>query len=595
MSMLNKSRREFLKTLGVATAASVLSPKVSLANKEQIKFERPGKKQPNFIIVLADDMGFGDLSAKDHKMIKTPNIDRFFEEGMEFSRFYVAPVCSPTRAGLLTGRAHYRTGVTNVGSCGDRIKMDEFTIAKALGEAGYETAIFGKWHLGDNYPMRPQDMGFKETAIHKSCCLTPWDRNDPPGENYYDPLLYHNGVRKQYEGYCMDVYTGLSLDYATRCADANKPFLIYLSTNTPHGPLNVAPNYSGPYKSEGAEAIDAEYYGTISNLDENIGRLVRGLKDRGLEEDTLVIFLTDNGNASGRYGDWGIKLKGQKADVYEGGIRIPCAMRWPGVIKAGTVNPNIASYMDLMPTLLQAADIKSSSEKQIDGASILPLALGQSNSHPDRKIIIQWHQGLQPQLNRSFTIFDQKWKLVQAQGGFHKSGKFLQGEYRYELYDIDQDPAETKDLSRQHPEIVQAYREEYEDWFWEVMRERGPDPQEIFIGSPKENPSMLMASGSFVEQDDPKNFGTGEWPARVLKSGQYDIKAYFRDGVTTGGKLRFCFGETNLVNKAKKRSKTHHFKDVSLEAGSDWLLCHILTDTGYQVPTYVEITAKFIK
>lgn len=594
MAADKKSRREFLKTMGVVTAASVLSPKVSLANKEQIKFQHRNGGRPNFIVVMADDMGYGDLSLKGHKQIRTPQIDKFFKEGMEFSRFYVAPVCSPTRAGLLTGRAHYRTGVTNVGSCGDRIKMDEITVAKALGDAGYETAIIGKWHIGDNYPMRPQDMGFKETVIHKSCCLTPWDRNDPPGENYYDPYLYHNGERKQYKGFCMDVYTDLSLEYAARCAAEDKPFFIYLSTNTPHTPLTVDPKYSKPYENAGVEPLDAEYYGTITNLDENVGRLVKGIHDQGLEEDTLIIFLTDNGNASGRIHDWGIKLRGEKADVYEGGIRVPCAMRWPGVIEPGASTGSIASYMDVMPTLLHAAGVEPSKEKAMDGMSVLPLALGKSHPDPDRKIIIQWHQGLQPQLNRSFTIFNQNWKLVQAEGGFHKSGKFLQGEYRYELFNIDEDMAETRDLASEYPEIVESFHSEYEDWFWEVMRERGPDPQEIFIGSPRENPSMLMASGSFVEQDDPKNFGTGEWPSRVLKSGKYDIKAFFRDGVQTTGKLRFRFGDKNLEKRARKRSKTHHFKDVSLEAGSDWLLCHVLTDTGYQVPTFVEIRAKFI-
>ncbi|MBT4715182.1 MAG: arylsulfatase [Candidatus Marinimicrobia bacterium] len=594
MSVELKSRRDFLKTMGVAAIATSIAPAFNKPKEDPFIFERPGKKQPNFIIVLADDMGFGDLGAKDHKMIKTPNIDRFFEEGMEFSRFYVAPVCSPTRAGLLTGRAHYRTGVTNVGSCGDRIKMDETTIAKTLGDAGYETAIFGKWHLGDNYPMRPQDLGFKETVIHKSCCLTPWDRNDPPGENYYDPLLYHNGVRKQYGGYCMDVYTDLSLEYAATCAAADKPFFIYLSTNTPHGPLNVAPDYSAPFKAAGSEAMDAEYYGTISNLDDNIGRLVQGLKDNGLDEETLVIFLTDNGNASGRYGDWGIKLRGKKADVYEGGIRIPCAMRWPGVIEPGTSTGTIASYMDLMPTLLNAANVQPTKQEKIDGSSVLPLALGKGSPSSDRKIIIQWHQGLQPQLNRSFTIFNQNWKLVQAQGGFHRSGKFLQGQYLYELFDIDADPAETKDLAAQHPDIVKAFHQEYEDWFWEVMRERGPDPQEIFIGSPKENPCVLMASGSFVEQDEHPNFGTGEWPSRVLKTGKYDIKIHFRDALKAPGVLSFRFGKQKLEKSVRKRSKTHTFKDVDLSAGSDWLLCHVRNKQGLQVPTYIEIDAKFI-
>lgn len=582
MSFVKLTRRGFLKSIGAAaiSAGSLARCSTAMGGSGGV-----GRKRPNIIVVLTDDQGYGDVGFHGNKTVRTPNLDRFAGEGVDLTRFYVAPVCSPTRAGIITGRYHYRTGVTNVGSCGDRIKAREVTIAEVLRGAGYATAIYGKWHIGDNYPMRPQDNGFEEAVIHKGACLTPWFRNDPPGENYFDPYLFHNGKKKRYKGYCMDVYTDLAMEFMEKNAKRDKPFFIYLATNTPHGPLNVSKKYSEPYKRIGLTERMAEYYGTITNIDYNIGRLISRLKDLDLDENTIVIFLTDNG-ASGASS---LKLRGRKATVYEGGIRVPCVFRWPGVFKGDTKVDRIAAYIDLMPTVLDAVGIAPPEAVMLDGVSLMPLLKGRPERYPDRTLIIQWHQGLNPQMYRSFTVFNQRFKLVQAVGGFQHSGKFLTDEYKYELFDIPKDPLEKNDISSRHPGIVAKMKRQYEQWFWDVMKSRGPDPEKICIGSPHENPSRLMASGSFVEQDQIPNIVTGEWPSCVLRTGNYEVKMVFHEGLKSGGKLHFKFGEVSLNKDVEKGITQHVFKDVRLKKGSDWLEAFVKSDGKRIIPIFVDV------
>lgn len=589
MNFDKPTRRDFLKGISMAAVSTEVLAKFNSVLGANRSMEQIEKKRPNIIIVLTDDQGYGDVGFHGNEIVKTPNLDQFAREGTDLTRFYVAPVCSPTRAGIMTGRYHYRTGVTNVGSCGDQIKKTEVTIAKALRDAGYATAIFGKWHLGDNYPIRPQDMGFEEAVIHKSCCLTPWFRNDPHGENYFDPFLFHNGVKKQYKGYCMDVYTDLAIDFAEKNNMQQKPFFIYLSTNTPHEPLNVGKEFSEPYKEIGLSDYYAKYFGTITNIDYNFGRLTTKLKELGLEENTMVIFLSDNGAAGGDMTGWPQKLRGKKASVYEGGIRVPCVFRWPDEFKGGTKIDRISAYIDLMPTALEAAGVAPPQGIKFDGISLLPLLKGQPENYLDRTIIIQWHQGLNPQMYRSFTVFNQRFKLVQAVGGFQRSGKYLIDEYKYELFDIAKDQLERNNVSSEHPEVVLEMKKQYEEWFWDVIKERGPDPQEIFIGSPHENPCRLMASGSFVEQDEIPNFGTGEWPSRVIKSGKYNIKMMFLKGLKSGGNLHFRFGDAKFDEIVEKGITECNLGDIYLENGCDWLEGYVSSNGKRIIPTYIDL------
>jgi arylsulfatase A-like enzyme len=550
-------------------------------NQESTK--TPAK--PNIILILTDDQGYEDVGFNGSTLLKTPYLDKMAEDGVAMDRFYVAPVCSPTRAGLMTGRYHYRTGVTNVGSCGDRIKGSEKTIADILSSEGYATAIYGKWHMGDNYPMRPMDKGFQEAIVHRGCCLY--------RDGYFDPILSHNGKDTQYSGYCMDVYTDLTLNFAEKNGAIKKPFFIFLSTNTPHSPLIVGEEYSSRFGKMGVDNNVAIYLGMLENIDYNIGRIFSGLKKLGIDDNTLVIFLSDNGRASSKVTDYDTReqfLRGKKADVYEGGIKSPCVFKWPGKISPNRRVAALASYVDIMPTILAAAGIKKPEELTLDGIDIMPMINGSIKSR-DTNVIIQWHQGLVPQLNRSFTVIGQKYKLVQAEGGFHKSGKFLAAQYNYELFNIENDPFEQYNIAGEHPHIVQEMKAEYENWFWEVIRERGPDPELSTVGTQFENPVRI--GGVYVEQDQDKepNYPTGEYPTRIAKEGIYHVKVFYRRLVKAGAEVNFVFNEVDMKHITTDDAGYFDFGKITISAGEDWMYAYAKNPGENEkiFPKYIEI------
>ena len=265
---------------------------------------------PNIIIVLSDDQGWGDLGIHGNEVISTPKLDAFAREGVNFSRFYTSPVCSPTRASLMTGRYYYRTGVLHTSRGGAKMHGDEVTLAESLGGHGYATGIFGKWHLGDTYPMRPSDQGFAESLIHKSGGIgqTP----DRPN-SYLNPILWENGKRVASEGYCTDIFFDSALSFIER--NQANPFLVYLALNAPHAPLEIDERYVLPYRAKGLDDSTAKVYGMVQNIDENFGRLLRRLEELELRENTVVFFLGDNGPQQRRFNGG---LRGRKSSVFEG-------------------------------------------------------------------------------------------------------------------------------------------------------------------------------------------------------------------------------------------------------------------------------------
>ena len=312
---------------------------------------------------MTDDQGYGDFGFAGNLWIETPQLDRLADESATVERFYVSPVCTPTRANLMTGRYNYRTRAIDTYLGRAMMEPDEVTLAEVLGEAGYATGIFGKWHLGDMYPLRAIDQGFDEALVHRGGGIG--QPSDPPGGEgkYTDPVLYLNDEERAYEGYCTDIYFDHALDFMSRMVAEDRPFFAYVPTNAPHGPFHDAPEaWYEHYRAadlrgalpDGAtdEDVDrlARIYAMISNVDDNVGRVLDHLDVLGAADDTIVVFLVDNGPNGRRYT---AGLRGQKGTVYEGGLRSPLLVRWPGRLTAGHAVDRIAAHYDLMPTLLE--------------------------------------------------------------------------------------------------------------------------------------------------------------------------------------------------------------------------------------------------
>ncbi|QDU10535.1 arylsulfatase [Gimesia aquarii] len=343
--------------------------------------------RPNVVLILTDDQGYGDVGFHGNTKIKTPHLDQMAAKGIELSRFYCSPVCAPTRASLMTGRYYYRTGVIHTSRGGAKMHGDEVTIAELLKDAGYKTGIFGKWHLGDNFPMRPQDQGFEQSLIHKSGGLG--QSPDQPN-SYLNPWLWKNGTKQKVVGYCSDVFFKAAIDFIDRQKTDQQPFFVYLPTNAPHTPLEVSPSYWQPYQKAGLNETTAKVYGMISNLDDNVGKLMSYLKRSHLLDTTIVLFIGDNGPQQKRFNSG---LRGRKSSTYEGGIRVPFLAQWPGRFQEGTKSDLIAAHIDILPTLLALTKTPLPASLELDGVDLSEVLLNQSKVLPERSLFFRSTEG----------------------------------------------------------------------------------------------------------------------------------------------------------------------------------------------------------
>ncbi len=479
---------------------------------------------PNVIVILTDDQAFGDVGVHGNRKIRTPNLDRFAREGVRLTRFYCQPLCCPTRAGLMTGRYHYRTGVLHSSRGGAKMRGNEVTVAELLAKAGYATGIFGKWHLGNNYPMRPQDQGFDEVLIHRSGAP-----GQPPdhGNSYFDPLLWHNGRQIRADGYCADVFT----DAAIRFIDVNRTrrFFVYLSTSAPHTPLEIAESYVAPYRQLGLGEDTAKVYGMLTNMDDNLGRLLAHLDELKLREETLIVFLSDNGISEGgpSANRYNFGLRGHKTWTYEGGVRVPCFVQWPGAVKGGRQVEQMAAHIDLLPTILDACGIQAPANLKLDGVSLLPALRGAEIAEGDRVIFIQCHRGLDPHRYLNGTAVTQRYKLIFNPGTFGRRQPVDKNQV--ELYDLVSDPGEQRNLSRMKPQVVSRLKAAYDRWFEEVEVTRSFVPGVMHLGPQMETPALLSRY-----QDGTYRGGYSRgWSMRVAQ-GRYEFRvkqpAESRDG-----------------------------------------------------------------
>lgn len=510
-----------------------------------------GAERPNVILVMTDDQGIGDLGIHGNDKIKTPNLDKFGREGIELTRFYVSPVCAPTRAELMTGRNYYRTGVIHTSRGGAKMHTEETTVAELLGSAGYRTGLFGKWHLGDNYPMRPQDQGFQEVLMHKSGGIT-----QPPDQPnaYQDPILWHNGERIRANGYCTDVFFGAAMKFIGE--NRQKPFFAYIALNAPHTPLEVNDDYVKPYKAMGLDDTTAKVYGMVQNIDENFGRLVAHLDKLKLRENTILIFMTDNGPQQSRYT---MNLRGRKSQTYEGGNRVPFFIQWPAKWKGMRQIDRVAANIDILPTLLEVCEVRKPKDLKLDGMSLLPLFSGtKSDPWPDRMLFFQVHRSLTPKLYQNFSVVNQRWKMVGSPGTFGREDFIASAQPELELYDLSADGAEAKDLTKEKTAEFQRLRAAYEKWFEEMRAERGFKPGDIHIGNKAENPVHLC----YYQDASWVGNGTKGWQVVIEQSGKYKISSV-RDPIPSGAVLVTTWqgkttkrdlksGESSLVMELKK-------------------------------------------
>jgi arylsulfatase A-like enzyme len=480
-------------------------------------------RPPNVLLIITDDQGWGDLGFHGNDKIKTPHLDALARQSVVLKNFYVSPVCTPTRASLMTGRYNYRTGAIDTYRGRAMMHPDEVTLAEMFRDAGYRTGIFGKWHLGDNYPLRAQDQGFQES-------LTLWGGGlvqsaDPPGGNsYQDPWLSKNGKDERHKGYCSDIYTDAALEHISRPhAD---PFFVYLAFNCPHTPLQIRDEDYRPYQQMGLDETTAKIYGMVTNIDHNVGRLLRKLDELQLAADTIVVFMTDNGPQQARYnGRW----RGLKGSVYEGGIHVPFFIRWPARLKAGYEVEQAAAHIDVAPTLLAACAVKIPAAVKFDGRNLLPLLEGKSTEWPERSLFFQWHRGDVPELFRACAVRGSRFKLVQAVG----ASENRPAAFKCELFDLANDPGEQRDLADENPEIVARLKAEYEVWFRDVSATRGYEPPAIHLGTEDENPVRLSRQDlRGTGPDEP-----GYWRVK-LNPGRYEAKLIFAKGPIESASLR---------------------------------------------------------
>jgi arylsulfatase A-like enzyme len=438
-------------------------------------------KRPNIVFLLTDDQGYGDLSCHGNPVLKTPNIDRLHAEGVRFTDFHVSPTCSPTRSALMTGRHEFRNGVTHTILERERLTLNATTLAQVLKSAGYTTGIFGKWHLGDEPDHWPDKRGFDEMFIHGAGGIGqsyPGSCGDAPGNTYFNPAILHNGKFVKTNGYCTDVFYGQALHWL-ESVKGTRPFFCYIPTNAPHAPLDVPEEYARKYASKVPEQA-AKFFGMIANIDDNVGRLLAKLREWGIERDTLVIFMNDNGGTAG-VRVYNAGMRGAKNTPWLGGTRASSFWRWPGTFQPADVD-RLAAHIDFFPTLADIAGAKPTAavKAQVEGRSLLPLLLNAQAAWPDRVLfthIGRWPKGAKPADYKyaHCSVHSPRWHLV---------CDTRDGKKRWQLFDVKADPGEKTDVAAKYPSVMAELESAYDKW-WDTVQPQLVNEDAI---GPKVNP-----------------------------------------------------------------------------------------------------------
>jgi arylsulfatase A-like enzyme len=550
--------------------------------------------KPNVILIVTDDQGYGEIAAHGNTLIKTPNLDKLHGESVRLTDFHVDPTCSPTRAALLTGRYSTRTGVWHTINGRSMINPDELTLAEIFKANGYATAIIGKWHLGDNHPCRPQDQGFDHVIRHLGGGIGNgadyWD-ND-----YFDDTYLANGEWKKYEGYCTDVWFREATRFVEEKRD--KPFFLYLPTNAPHGPFRVPDSYSAPYRAKGMPADMANFYGMITNLDENLGKFRARLAELGLTDNTLLVFMTDNGTTAGwinqdaKYPYFNAGMRGWKGSAWDGGHRVPCFWHWPkGNLTGGRDVPDLTAHFDVLPTLVDLLSLKKPDGPALDGMSLLqPLHGVVEELVPERTLFVHVQRSFLPPKWKNSAVLTERWRLM--------DGK--------ELYDITADPRQKSDIAADHPDIVNRLRSEYETW-WTSLKPAMDHTVRYVLGG-DENPMTLNSHDWLMPGEKPAAWNqkhiqrgdliNGPWAVDVKQTGNYEITLhrwpkYLKKPMDVIA-ARLTIGGIDLSQTSEKSATASTFR-VTLDAGPAMLQTWLTRPDGKQHGAYFVTVRRLVE
>tara|TARA_B100000963_G_C22626797_1_gene672788 strand:+ start:1108 stop:2850 length:1743 start_codon:yes stop_codon:yes gene_type:complete len=559
------------------------------------------KTPPNVILIITDDQGYGDLSFNGNPNIITPALDNFAAESVRFNNFYVSPVCAPTRSSLMTGRYSLRTGVRDTYNGGAIMASSEVTIAEMLKQANFTTGIFGKWHLGDNYPSRPSDQGFEESLIHLAGGMgqvgdfTNYFKKDT---SYFDPILWHNNEQKPYKGYCSDIFTENAIEFIEK--NKNNPFFCYLSFNAPHNPLQVPDEYYQAYKTlDPTDGIDPELipnekisektkdntrkvYAMVTNIDDNLKKLFNKVDELGIKDNTIVIFMTDNGPQHARYI---AGMKGRKSSVYNGGIRVPFFLRYPAMFSGNQEVNQFTAHIDLLPTLSKLCNVEMPRDRKIDGRSFIPSI--NSEKLPERTFFSYWTRKY-PELYNNIALQRGQFKLI---------GKtdYNSPIENFELYDTYNDPFEKNNLITQKKSIALSLKKEMHQTFLELVNsENLKNPPRIMLGSDFENPVYLNrndAGGQRAVWNQEQAYSF--WKVDINKEGLYDLKFKFLKPLPANGNMYLEIGQSIQQKfNSKDNLDLIEMKSVYLPKGFNDFTPFYMFQKGNYFPLYVEVTAK---
>ena len=490
-------------------------------------------RRPNVLVLITDDQGYGDLGCHGNPVLQTPHLDRLYAESVRLTDFHVDPTCSPTRAALMTGRYSTRTGVWHTVMGRHMPRREEVMMPRVFADRGYGTGIFGKWHLGDNFPFRPQDRGFEEVLIHGGGGVG--QIPDFWGNDYFDDTYFRNGEPVKFEGYCTDVWFGEATSFIERCVDQNQPFFCYIATNAPHSPFRVAERYRNPYiDNVGGDQDLATFYGMIANIDENVGRLMGRLDTLGIADETIFIFMTDNGTSRGATfadtrGNGGVRVsgynagwRGKKGSPYEGGHRVPFFIRWPrGGLTGGRDVDQLTSHIDLLPTLIELCSLTSPAGVRFDGRSLAPLLHGDTATWTPRTLFAHHQELPDPEHYRYGCVMQGSWRLVVRNDVLPAPG--------FELFSLESDPGQARILGDGHGALAGRLRAAYDSWWRELATDFDRDAR-IVIGDQHQPVTRLTCfewrgSRRWSQTNIKRGiFDNGVWTLTVARPGQYRVQ-----------------------------------------------------------------------